>query len=305
MQIARSRRIRRKPQEILFDIFNILLFILLAFFCVYPFYYLIINSISANNLSAAGEVYLFPREIHFTNYRDIMRLPGLGRAAVISMGRTVLGSGCTVMASAFLGYLFSKPNFWHRKFFYRFVVMTMYFNAGLIPVFMNMHMLHLTDNFLVYILPAIVSPFNIILVKTYIESTPIELQEAANIDGAGPFKVFTAVIMPIIMPIVATILIFSAVGQWNAFQDTLLYMTDSKLFTLQYILHRYISQANMLANLIKDAQDVDAAADLMRQMNPTSVNMTVSVVVILPILFVYPFLQRYIVKGIMLGAIKG
>lgn len=299
--------IRRKGSvgDAVFEVFNVLLFVFLTFLCFYPFYYLIINSISANNLSAAGDVYLIPRQIHFTNYRDILRLPGLGRAALVSVARTVLGSGCTVLASAFLGYLFSKQNFWHRKFFYRLVMMTMYFNAGLIPVFMNMHMLHLTDNFLVYILPAIVSPFNIILVKTYIESTPTSLQEAAQIDGAGPFRVFTRVILPVIMPIIATILIFSAVGQWNAFQDTLLYMTDSHLFTLQYILHRYISQANMLANLIKESQNADAAADLMRQMNPTSVNMTVSVVVILPILFVYPFLQRYIVKGIMLGAVKG
>lgn len=297
--------LRQKPTAILFDVFNVLQFVVLTFLCLYPFYYLIINSISANNLSAAGEIYLFPKEIHFTNYRDILKLPGLGRASLISIARTVIGSGCTVLASAFLGYLFSKQNFWHRKFWYRFVVMTMYFNAGLIPVFMNMHMLHLTNNFLVYILPAIVSPFNIILVKTYIESTPISLQEAAQIDGAGPFKIFYMVMLPIILPIVATILIFAAVGQWNAFQDTLLYMTDDSLFTLQYILHRYISQANMLANLIRETQDADAAADLMRQMNPTSVNMTVSVVVILPILFVYPFLQRYIVKGIMLGAIKG
>lgn len=303
--LKHQRRRRRSVGEIAFESCNILLFLILTFFCFYPFYYLIINSISANNLSAAGEIYIIPREIHFINYRDILKLPGLGKAAFISIARTVLGSGCTVLASAFLGYLFSKKNFWHRRFFYRFVISTMYFNAGLIPVFMNMHMLHLTDNFLVYILPAIVSPFNIILVKTYIESTPISLQEAAQIDGAGPFRVFTRVIFPVIMPIVATILIFSAVGQWNSFQDTLLYMTDDDLFTLQYILHRYISQANMLASLIQESQNADAAADLMRQMNPTSVNMTVSVVVILPILFVYPFLQRYIVKGIMLGAIKG
>lgn len=289
---------RRKPSTILVDSLVVLLFIFLTFLCVYPFYYLIINSISANNLSAAGEIYLIPKELHFTNYRDILKIPGLGRAALNSLVRTVL-------ASAFMGYLFSKQNFWHRKFWYRFVIMTMYFNAGLIPVYMNMHSLHLTNNFLVYILPAIMSPFNIILVKTYIESTPISLQEAAQIDGAGPFKIFYMVVFPIIMPIVATILIFAAVGQWNAFQDTLLYMTDDKLFTLQYILHRYISQATMLANLLRDTQDADAAADLMRQMNPTSVNMTVSVVVILPILFVYPFLQRYIVKGILIGAIKG
>ena len=168
-----------------------------------------------------------------------------------------------------------------------------------------MHTLGLTNNFLVYILPAIVSPFNIILVKTYIESTPLSLQEAAQIDGAGVLRIFAYIILPIILPIIATILVFASVGQWNSFQDTLLYMTDSKLYTLQYTLYRYINQARMLATLIQESQSADVASDLMRQMNPTSVSMTVSVVVILPILFVYPFLQRYIVKGILIGAIKG
>lgn len=296
---------KRKLGTIAFDAVNTLVFLLLTFLCIYPFYYLIINSISANNLSAAGEVTWIPREVHFNNYLEVLKLPGLTNAMFISIARTVIGSACTVFASAFLGYLFSKPNFWHRRFWYRAVVITMYFSAGLIPTYMNMHMLGLTNNFLVYILPAIVSPYNIILVKTYIESTPIELQEAAQIDGAGPMKIFMMVIFPIIMPIIATILTFASVGQWNAFQDNLLYMTNSKLNTLQYTLYRYINQSSFLANLIRDSQDAEVAANLMRQQNPVSVNMTVSVIVILPILFVYPFMQKYIVKGIMMGAIKG
>ena len=284
---------KRKPGAVLFDALNVFLFVVLTFLCVYPFYYLIINSISANDLSAAGEVYIIPLQVHLTNYRDILRLDGLYQALLVSVARTVLGSACTVLASAFLGFLFSKQNFWKRKLWYRFVVITMYFNAGLIPVYMNMHSLGLTNNFLAYILPAIVSPFNIIL------------QEAAQIDGAGVLRIFAYIILPIILPIIATILVFASVGQWNSFQDTLLYMTDSKLYTLQYTLYRYINQARMLATLIQESQSADVASDLMRQMNPTSVSMTVSVVVILPILFVYPFLQRYIVKGILIGAIKG
>lgn len=300
-----NRSVKRKPGTIAFDCVNTVVFLILTFLCVYPFYYLIINSISANDLSAAGDITWIPRGIHFGNYLDVLKLPGLTRALFISVARTILGSACTVFASAFLGYLFSKPNFWHRRFWYRAVVITMYFSAGLIPTYMNIYMLGLTNNFLVYILPAIVSPYNIILIKTYIESTPIELQEAAQIDGAGPLKIFILVIFPIIMPIVATILTFASVGQWNAFQDNLLYMTNSKLNTLQYTLYRYINQSTMLANLIRESQDAEAAADLMRQQNPTSVNMTVSVIVILPILFVYPFMQKYIVKGIMMGAVKG
>jgi len=289
----------------LFTTVNVTVFIILTFLCIYPFYYLIINSVSANNLSAAGEVTWIPRQVHLSNYREVLRLPGLTRAMFISVARTVLGSFCTVMASAFMGFLFSKRNFWLRKFWYRAVVITMYFSAGLIPTYLNIHSLGLQNNFLVYILPVIVSPYNIILVKTYVESTPYELQEAAQIDGAGLYKVFFTLILPIVMPIIATILTFASVWQWNAFQDNLLYMTQSHLNTLQYTLFRFINQATVLANLIREAQDAEAAANIMLQQNPVSVNMTVSVIVILPILFVYPFMQKYFVKGIMLGAIKG
>ncbi len=296
---------RRTRAASAFDFLNTILYLVLTFVCLYPFYYLIINSLSANNLSAAGDITWIPRGLHLSNYGDVLKLPGLGNAMFISVARTVIGSACTVLASAFLGYLFSKQNFWRRKLWYRFVIVTMYFSAGLIPAYMNIYMLGLINNFWVYILPAIVSPYSMILVKTYIESTPASLQEAAQVDGAGPFKIFCLVVLPIIMPIIATILTFSAVGQWNAFQDNLIYMTTSKLNTLQYTLYRYINQATMLANLIRDSQDAEMAADLMRQQNPVSVNMTVSVIVILPILFVYPFMQKYIVKGILMGAVKG
>lgn len=296
---------KRDYGNIVFELFNRSMFILITFLCVYPFYYLIINSLSANNLSAAGDIIFYPKDVHLSNYIEVFKMPELPLASLISVARTFLGTICTTIASAFLGFLFTKEKMWHRKFWYRFVIVTMYFNAGLIPVFMNVHNLHLTNNFLVYILPAIVSPFNIILVKTYIDSTPLSLQEAAMIDGAGIFMIFVKVIFPIITPILATIAIFSAVGQWNSFQDTLLYITNPKLYTLQYILYRYINQANMLANILKDQQAGDIAADLMRQLNPISVNMTVSVVITLPVLFVYPFFQRYIIKGVMIGAIKG
>ena len=150
-------------------------------------------------------------------------------------------------------------------------------------------------------------PFNIILVKTYVESLPISLQEAAEIDGAGVMTVFLKVILPTSTPILATIAIFSAVGQWNSFQDTLIYITDQKLYSLQYLLYQYINQANSLATMIRSSGGgtaVDMAALATRQ-TPTSIRMTVSVIVVLPILFVYPIFQRYFVKGIMIGSVKG
>ena len=169
-----------------------------------------------------------------------------------------------------------------------------------------MRNLHLTNNFLAYVIPSIVQPFNIILIKTYIESTPKELQEAAEIDGAGVLRVFLQVVLPISKPILATVAIFAAVGQWNSFQDTLILMTDDSLYTLQYTLYQYINQASSLAKMVEaNAGDLSAVANLATQQTPMSVRMTVSVVVVFPILLVYPIFQRYFVKGIMIGAVKG
>ena len=168
-----------------------MLFALLTLICLYPFYYLIVNTISANDLSANGLITLIPRGIHIENYKQVLQLSGLPAAALISVGRTVLGTGCTVLASAFLGFMFTQERMWGRRFWYRFLVITMYFNAGLIPMFITMKTLHLTNTFWVYVIPAIVQPYNIILVKTYVESIPRALQEAAQIDGAGTFKIFT------------------------------------------------------------------------------------------------------------------
>jgi multiple sugar transport system permease protein/putative aldouronate transport system permease protein len=305
--IAASRKnvkIKSK-KDIAFSIGNYALFAIFAVICAYPFYYMIINSISSNDLSANGAINFLPKSIQFHNYLDVFKLSGLGDALLISIARTLIGTICTVMASAYLGFMFTQQRMWHRKLWYRFVVITMYFNAGLIPMFMTMKTLHLTNTFWVYIIPAIVQPFNIVMVKTYVESIPASLQEAAGIDGAGTLTVFFKIILPTSKPILATIAIWSAVGQWNSFQDTLIYNTDQKLYSLQYLLYTYINQANSLATLVKNTGNVSSVANLATQQTPTSIRMTISVIVVLPILFIYPIFQKYFVKGIMIGSVKG
>ncbi len=292
--------------DILFSIVNYTIFAIITLICIYPFYYLVINTISANDLSANGAINFLPKQIHMRNYIEVFKLKGLLPAAGISLARTAIGTFLTVLASAFLGFMFTQKKMWARKFWYRFIVITMYFNAGLIPMFITMDTLHLTNNFLVYILPAIVQPFNIILAKTYIESIPPSLQEAAEMDGAGIITVFAKVMLPTSKPILATIAIFSAVSQWNSFQDTLIYVTDQKLYSLQYLLYCYINQANSLKALIMNS--IGSASSVMAlatKQTPTSVRMTVTVIVVLPILFVYPIFQKYFVKGIMIGSVKG
>lgn len=295
---------RRTKGDVVFNIINYTVFILFTFICVYPFYFIFINTISANDLSENGQVILYPIQIHFDNYANIFSISGFGEATFITVMRTVLATAVTLVGSSLLGFLFTKE-MWHRKFWYRFLIITMYFNAGLIPWFMTMRTLGLTNNFLAYILPAVVSPFNVILVKTYIESTPVALQEAAEIDGAGIMTIFTKIVLPLCKPILATIAIFSAVGQWNSFQDTLILMTDSHLYTLQYILYVYLNQANSLALIVQNSMDVNTIQNAATQITPTAIKMTITMVVVFPILFVYPFFQRYFTKGIMIGAVKG
>ncbi|WP_276358147.1 carbohydrate ABC transporter permease [Cohnella caldifontis] len=282
------------------------LFALFALLCMYPFYYIVINTISANDVSARGDIIFLPRQIHFQNYLDVFKIPGLWNATLISLERTLLGTSLTVGASAFLGFMFTQEDMWGRKFWYRFTVITMFFNAGIIPWYLTMKSLHLTNNFMAYVLPTIVAPFFIILVKTFVESTPKELQQSASIDGAGIMTIFFRIMLPICKPILATVAIFAAVDQWNSFQDTLLLVTDSKLYSLQFILYNYINQASSLSTMVNlQNAGSTAMASLATKQTTTSIRMTVTIIVVAPILLVYPIFQRFFVKGIMIGAVKG
>lgn len=294
---------KRSVGDRTFMVFNYLFFALFTLLCVFPFYYLFIQTISNNDLSARGLVTWFPKDIHFSNYTKVLDIKGLPQAALVSVGRTVIGTILTVFGSAFLGYLFTKRKMWGRSFWYRFVVITMYFNAGIIPWYIIMMNLNMTNNYLAYILPTIVSPFYVILIKTFIESIPAALEESAELDGAGLWKLFTRIIFPLITPIAATTAIFSAVGQWNSFMDTVFLMTESKYYTLQYVLLKYLNESNSLAAIIRSQGT--ANVDLTNMQTPNSIRTTVSMIVVLPILCVYPFFQRYFVKGIMIGSVKG
>ncbi len=299
--------IRRSLGDKTISVVTYIVYALFAFVCVYPFYYIFINSISANNLSERGKIILYPMEIHFSNYVSVAKIPSLMDAARISVLRTVIGTALTVLVAAFLGFMFTRQTLWRRKFWYRFVVVTMYFNAGVIPWYLTMKTMGLTNNFWGYIFPTIIQPFYIILCKTYCENVPQALHEAAEIDGAGTLRVFFSIMLPVIKPILATIAIFAAVSQWNSFQDDLILMTNApKLHTLQYMLFQYINQVNSLKALISNTtSSSQLAASLAHAATATSIRMTVTIVVVLPVILVYPFFQRFFTKGIMIGAVKG
>lgn len=302
----KKHKIKTSPGDKVLSAITYFVYSLFAFVCLYPFYYIFINTISANNLSERGKVLLWPKGIHFTNYINVLKIPGLFHALEVSVARTVIGTAVTVIIAAFLGYMFTRETLWKRRFWYRFVVATMYFNAGIIPWYITMVNLGLRNNFWAYIFPVAVSPFYIVLCKTFIESVPKELQDAAEIDGAGTLKIFYKIMIPVIKPILATVAIFTAVAQWNSFQDTLLLVTDTKLYTLQFTLFQYLNQASSLKALVNSSMSsASAAASLASAQTATSIRMTVTIVVVTPIILVYPIFQRFFVKGIMIGAVKG
>lgn len=307
--MARARHIMLKNKQgdsKLLDVFLVLIYSLFTLICVFPFYYLIINTISDNRLVSIGAIMFLPKGIHLKNYADVFKMEGILNSTMISVARTVLGTLLMLACTCFLGYAFSRREYWHKKFFYRFVIVTMYFSAGMVPHFINIKNLGLMNSFWVYVLPGAISAYNMILFKTYVESIPESLEESAALDGAGYLIRFARIVMPLCKPILATITVFTAVGQWNAFMDSLYYISNPKLYTLQFRLYQYLSHSEHVAMQMRNQAGMSAEAmeALAHSMNPTSLRMTITVVVVLPVMCFYPFFQRYFVKGIMIGAVK-
>ena len=300
-----KRKYKLKPGDIIFNILNYAVFTLFTLACIFPFYYLFINTISNNDMVLKGTINFITRGINLGNYASLLNVSDLSSSFIVSVARTLIGTTVMVLVSGLIGYLVTKKEMWGRSFWYRFMVVTMYFNAGIVPVFLNMQMLGLTNSFWVYIIPGIVAPYNIILVKTYIESIPAELEESASIDGASHMTIFRKIIWPLSKPILATIAIFGAVGHWNSLTDSLMYMQSApELYTLQHRLYIYLNQASNLKSLMQSGGAVSEAA-IQSALSGKIIKYTISMVTVIPILLVYPFLQRYFEEGIMLGAVKG
>lgn len=276
-------------------------FTLVCLICFYPFYYLLICTISDNKLVEIGKVTFYPIGIHFQNYVSIFQVDNLLNATVVTLARTILSVIVNLMVTSYVAYLFSKQIMWKRKFWYRFVVITMYFGAGLIPVYLNIRSLGLLNSFWVYIIPGMVSVYNMVLVKTYIESIPESLEESAQMDGAGYLTRYFRIILPLSKPILATVALFIMVSEWNDFFATKLYVTDPKLYTLQFVLYEYLQRMQAVADEIGGGIIDDSSM----QLNATSIRLTLTAVVTIPIMCVYPFIQKYYVKGIMIGSVKG
>ncbi len=290
------------PGDVVFNIINYLFFGVFTISCIFPFYYIFINTISDPGYVTSGQITLLPKGLTVQNYISMGKVNDLWNSVLITVARTILGTALMVVVSSLAGYLVTKKEMWHRQLWYRMLVITMYFNAGLIPWYLNMSMLGLTDSFAAYIIPGIVAPYNIILVKTYVESIPAEIEESAFMDGASYFTIYRKIIWPLSKPILATIAIFGAVGQWNSFQDSLILNANSpELYTLQHRLYIYLNQSSNIGAMAASGD----VSEIASQLNTKIIQYTISMVTIIPILCVYPFMQRYFEKGLMLGAVKG
>lgn len=296
--------------EHVFQTINNFVFVLFTILCVYPFYYLFIISLSNPQEAAKGTIVLLPVGFTLNNYQKIFELKGIAGAFFISASRAVVGTMITVFFSAMFAYGLTKKETIGRKFMYRTAVISMYLNAGLIPWFITMKTLGLKNNYLLYILPGVISPFLLILIKTYIEQISPALEESAIIDGAGYFTIFTRIMLPVSKPVIAAVAVFSAVGQWNAWQDNFFLVGNKNLQTLQLILLNFLRESETLAQqLSQNSNNVNNATDSLANtkavLTPFSVKTTITMVAAIPIICAYPMMQKYFVRGIMIGAIKG
>jgi putative aldouronate transport system permease protein len=291
-------------EPIVFNTFNAIFMLLIAVVTLYPFLNTLAVSLNAGNDTIRGGIYLWPRVWTEQNYRAVFAGGTILNAFLISVARTVIATVVSLFLTSMLAYTISRKEYVFRKPITIIVVLTMYFSAGLIPYYFLIRDLHLLNNFLVYIIPGLVSAFNMIVIRTYIQTLPEGLIESAKIDGAGDFRTFISIILPLCQPVLATVALFIAVGQWNSWFDTFLFASSKQsLSTLQFELMKLLSSSmntNSSASMANGA-DLNAVQNMV---TPVSIRAAITIVASLPILIVYPFLQKYFVHGLQLGSVK-
>jgi len=294
--------LERLKKITLFDVFLTLFMVFVIVITLYPF--LNILAISLNNAvdTVRGGIHIFPRDFTFANYQEIFTgNDRLLKAFFISVARTVIGTITGIIASTMLAYTLSRKDYVFNKPIAILLVITMFVGGGLIPDYMLIRHLGLINQFSVYILPMLLNAFNVIVIRSFIDGLPDALEESAKIDGANDFTIFARIIVPLSLPVIATISLFLAVGQWNSWFDTYLYArSNENLTTLQYELMKILDNANSSGS----GMDSQSAKYIARQTSPQSIKMAITIIATVPILMVYPFLQKYFVTGLTLGAVK-
>ncbi|WP_026675152.1 carbohydrate ABC transporter permease [Alkalihalobacterium bogoriense] len=289
--------------EKIFTVFNYLFMCLVIIVMLYPFLNVLAISLNESTDTVRGGIHIWPRAFTLDNYAVILRYDSLVTGFINSVLRTVIGTVLGLFVCSMVAYTLSRRDFQARKFVSTVIVLTMFFSGGLIPTYMLMRDLGLINTFAVYILPLLASAWNIIIIRSFMDGLPFALQESAKMDGANDFTIYWKIILPICKPVLATIALFIAVMQWNMWFDTYIYNSaNASLTTLQYELMKILQNTATSAGI--DSVRGGQGADLVNRVSPESVKMAISIVTIVPILLVYPFLQKYFVKGMTLGAVK-
>ncbi len=301
----RFRNKRYKLSDVIFNIVNVIFLLFLVVVTLYPFLNTLAVSFNDGLDSVRGGIYLWPRQFSLQNYRSVFISGTVINAFFVSVARTVISVTLNVFLTAMMAYCLSRKEYIFNKFITIAVVLTMYFNAGLIPGFLLIQKLGLYGSFWVYVIPALISAFNVIVVRTYMSSISESLIESARLDGAGDFKIFIRLVLPLCKPALAVVGMFVAIWQWNNWFDTHLYASSKQnLSTLSYELQK------LLASSFSQGQTAQAAtsgigAELAGGMvTPIAMQAAITIVAMVPIIMVYPFVQRYFVTGLNVGGVK-
>lgn len=294
--------VKRTRGEKIFNVFNYIILVLLSFTTVYPFLYTLSIAVSTMVVADAPGLHILPTwgEITFDPFMLVFQNPEIWTAYGYTLYRTIVGTILSVFVTSFFGYALSRPNLMWKKFFSAYLIFTMIFHGGQIPTFLNIKSLGLLNNILVYILPYLITAYNTVVAKSFFAGIPEALNESAKIDGAGEFRTFFQIIMPLSKPIIMTLALWIAVYHWNAWFDSMLYMTDGKKIVVQQYIQRIVNE-NKTGEITNAGADRNAGAN----MTPETVKSASIMVTVIPILCFYPFIQKFFIKGVTLGAVKG
>ena len=299
MEAVVKTKKKKSGWDMVFTIFNTIFMILFVVITLYPVLNTLAISLNDGTDALRGGIYLWPRKWTMKNYITVLQKDNLITGAIVSVARTVIGTVLSLVANAILAFIVSRKRFLFKKQLSLFWVITMYVNGGMIPTFLLYKNLHLTNSFWVYVVPGMISAFNMLVIRTYMNGIPDSLEESAQLDGAGYTTIFVKIISPLCKPVYATVALFVAVGQWNSRFDAMLYnrMSD-KLTTLQYELMK------LLSSVTNQGNSAEAMKNALGTVTPTSVRAAATILTMLPIICLYPFLQRYFVTGLTIGGVK-
>ena len=294
------RSLRRTREDKVVDFVNIFLLVVICFVMFYPFYYTVICSFSDGLDLMKGGVYFLPRKWSLESYKLFLKDEAWQQAFMVSVQRTVLGTVLTTLLTTVFAYGLARRELMFRRVYMIMVIITMYFSGGMIPYYVLLRNLGLLNTFWVYVIPGMVNTFYTITGVNFMRSIPDSILEAARIDGASEFRIFRQIVLPTSLPFLATLGLFSAVGQWNSWLDAAYYVRDPKLHTLAYKTMTTLNQA------LATSADAATAGQISTANKATNftIQATAMVISMAPILCVYPFLQKYFIQGMMLGAVK-